>query len=493
MQSLIRIVVLVVLFSAAALYEAAHLSALSAQEVWIHLRSGSWILENHAVPHTGLFSQSSNLPWRDSSWAFDLLLAVVYKLVGLRAIPIVLMASKTALAVVIFLLARSAKACFWTAVAASALAQVLISGLQPLPYVFSVILFAVELQWLMESRRSGSIRRLWWLPVLFVFWTNLHSQFVAGLFALALFLAALLIEHWLRILGVNWLDPRIRPLPLRYVGAICGLTLLATLVTPYGWRMYAIPVEALYSDVGFKFFSEMSALSFRSLREYVLALLVMTSFLALGRRRSLEVFELLVLLVTTAVGFRMQRDSWMVVLTAVLVLSFLLAEERADATSQRRPIGLWELGTVAGLTLVILLVAAVRLPDENSLMSKITRIYPVKACDFMTSHQLPPPLFHAYSWGSFLAWYAPKYPVVVDNRVELYGDKFLAEYFDVIGGKERLDAHPMVANSGTLLLEKDSAMAKALNSLPGLKSQYRLVYSDEISQVFVPATQNQKQ
>jgi len=493
MQSLIRIVVLVVLFSAAAVYEAVHLSALTAPEVWIHLRTGSWILENHAVPHTGLFSQSSNLSWRDSSWGFDLLLVLAYKLLGLRAIPIVLMVLKTALAVVMFLLARSARAGFWAAVAVSALAQVLISGLQPLPYVVSVILFAVELQWLLESRRSGSVRRLWWLPVLFVCWANLHSQFVAGLFLLVVFLAALLIEHWLRILGVSWISPRIRPLPLRDVGAIFGLTALTTLLTPYGWRMYTIPFEALYSEVGFKFFAEMSALSFRSLREYVLALLVMASFLALGRRRSLEIFELLTLLVTTAIGFRIQRDSWMAVLTALLVLSFQFAQEPADETSRRREIRVWEFGTIGVTTLLILLVAAVRLPDQNSLMSSINRIYPVKACDFMISHKLPTPLFHSYSWGSFLTWYAPEYPVVVDNRAELYGDTFLAEYFDLIGGKERLDAHPMVANAGTLLLEKDSAMAKALNSLPGLKSQYSLVYSDEISQVFVPASQNPKQ
>ena len=489
----LRVVILLALFSAAAVYESAHLSSINAPELWVHLRTGRWILENRAVPHSSLFSQYSNLPWRDSSWGVDLLLGVAYKLLGLRAIPIVLMVFKTALAVVMFLLARSAGTGFWTAVAASAIVQVIIPGLQPLPYVFSVILFAVELQWLLESRHSGSARRLWWLPLLFVFWANLHSQFVAGLFLLVLFLTTLLIEHWLRLLGVGWLSPLIRPLPLRDVGPVCGLTILATLVTPYGWRMFTNPFEALYSDVGFKFFAEMSALSFRRPPEYALMLLVMATFLALGRRRSLEVFEVLTLLATVVIGFRIQRDSWMVVLAAILVLSFVSADKQVDETSRRRQIRFWELGTVTALTVVILFGAAVRLPDQNSLMSRISRNYPVKACDFMTSHQLPTPLFHAYSWGSFLTWYAPQYPVVVDNRVELYGDKILGEYFDVIGGKERLDEHPMVAGAGTLLLEKDSAMAKALSKLPGLKSRYTLVYSDDIARVFVPASQSQKQ
>ena len=486
-----RILILLVLFSAAAVYESTHIASISAPEIWVHLRTGSWILENRAVPHTGLFSQYSNLPWRDASWGFDLLLGLAYKLLGLRAIPIVLMVFKTALAVGMFLLARSAGVGFRTAMAASAMAQVLVSGLQPLPYVFSVLLFAVELQWLLESRHSGSVRRLWWLPLLFVLWANLHSQFAAGLFLLVLFVTALLIEHWFRIMGVSWLSLRIRRLPLRDVGVISALSILATFVTPYGWRMFLNPFEALYSEVGFKFFSEMSALSFRSMQEYVLLLLVMAVFLVLGRRRSLEVFEVLTLLVTAAIGFRIQRDAWMVALAAILVLCFAFGGNRSEERSRPRQIRVGERGFVAGLTLVILLGAAVRLPDQRSLMSKISESYPVKACDFLTSHQLPAPLFHAYSWGSFLTWYAPQYPVVIDSRIDLYGDKILAEYFDVMGGKERLDAHPMVAGAGTLLLERDSAMAKALINLPGLKSQYQLVYSDDLARVFVPSSHSQ--
>jgi hypothetical protein len=49
----------------------------------------------------------------------------------------------------------------------------------------------------------------------------------------------------------------------------------------------------------------------------------------------------------------------------------------------------------------------------------------------------------------------------------------------------------MVARAGTLLLERNSAMAKALRNLPALRSQYRLVYSDEMANIFVPANQDQ--
>src|SRR5579863_1922886 len=179
--TLLRVVALTVLFSAAAAHEAWKLFSLSSPEIWVHLRAGLWILENRSVPHTGLFSRYSTLPWRDSTWLYDLRLGVAYRLFGLRAIPLSLIVVRLALALVTFFVARVGRAGFWNAVLLSALAQYVISGLQPLPYAVSIIFFAIELQWLMRARQTGNAKYLSWLPVLFMLWTNLHVQFVAGL------------------------------------------------------------------------------------------------------------------------------------------------------------------------------------------------------------------------------------------------------------------------------------------------------------------------
>jgi hypothetical protein len=484
-------VALVVLFSAAAVYESTRLNALTGSEVWVHLRTGIWILENHAIPHTGLFSQYSNLAWNDSSWGFDLLLGAAYKFLGLRTIPTLLMLLKAGVAVITFLLAYSGRRDFWKAVVLSAVAQYVISGLQPLPYVFSVLFFAVELQLLLSSSHSGSVRRLYWFIPLFVLWANLHIQFVAGLALLAVFLVAYLVKYWLRFLNVRWLRSRSVPLPLMQVSTIAALCLLATFATPYGFRLLSDFLKSQYSDVAFVHFSGMASMSFRRPQDYVLMLLVMTAFLALGRKRSLELFELLILVAGTALAFRIQRDAWLVVLPAIAVLSRMSFSERHESGPQRITMRTWEWGAGAAAVAIVLALAAVRLPDRNALIDRMSHNFPVKACEYIVSNKLPAPLFNEYSWGSFLTWYLPEYPVVVDSRVELYGNDVLTKYFDVVGGKERLDSDPVVARAGTLLLERNSAMAKALRNLPALSSQYRLMYSDEMANVFVPANQNQ--
>lgn len=484
MRSAFRLLLLTLLFSAAALYEASHLSALANSDVWWHLRTGLWILQYHAIPHTGLFSQYSDLLWIASSWGYEVLLASAYKLFGLRAIPILLLGLKVALAVVTFALARAGRADLWTAVVLSALAQYVIPNLQPAPAVLSILFFGIELAILVKSRRSGELVSLFWLPLLFVVWANLHLQFVFGLLLLGVFLIALFLEHGLRTAGTTFLSDRIRPLPLTKVSAIAGLSLLCTLATPYTTHLFSDVVRELYSSVSFQYGAEMRAMSFRRPQEFALMLLVMAAFFALGRRRSLEVFELMALIAGTVLAFRIQRDAWAAVLPAIAVVAGgfhagPIGSDTRDFISQQQK------ALAAALAAIVLIAAALRLPDQTHLMNKISESFPVKACDFITQNHLPQPLFSTYAWGGFLTWYVPEYPVAIDGRVDLYGDDLLTSYFQVITGKVRLDNNASLASARTLLLENKSGIADALVRIPVLSSQYRKVYSDDLAAVFV--------
>src|SRR5579864_5738232 len=121
-----RIPAMLVLFATAALLEATRLSALSSlsnADSWWHLSTGLWMLQHHAIPHQAIFSQSADAPWTATSWLYNLLLALAYRVFDLRSLPLVLMVFKTKLAVVTFLLAGSLRGRFWPAVILSAIAQ----------------------------------------------------------------------------------------------------------------------------------------------------------------------------------------------------------------------------------------------------------------------------------------------------------------------------------------------------------------------------------
>ena len=114
-------------------------------------------------------------------------------------------------------------------------------------------------------------------------------------------------------------------------------------------------------------------------------------------------------------------------------------------------------------------------------MAKVGESFPVRASDFIRQNRPPQPLFNSYFWGGFLTWYLPEYPVVIDGRVDLYGDAVNIPYFQLTMARIPLESHPDFARAQTILLEANSPIAQALATLPN----FRVVYRDEQAVVLV--------
>ncbi len=479
-----RVIVLVVLFAAAGFYESVHqhsLNNLANGDFWWHLRVGIGIVENHALPHSGLYSQASALPWMPSSWLYDILIAAGYRAADLHIVPLLAMACKTALAVVTFVLAGGLRGRFWPAVALSAIAQCVLVNLQPLPLYCSVLLFAVELLLLMDCRRTASARALYWLPLLFLLWSNLDAQFVVGIFALLLFAAVILIETWGARAGIGWLERSAEP-PLNMIGAATAAALLATFLTPYGWNMYGVFFARMTSAAN-SYFPDFQALRFRSPQDYVLLVLVAAGFLALGMRHSRDLFQIALLLLCTFASFRAQRDVWLGTLAGLAILADALPGATLSAGEESSRSSVAQLLSAAGLACLLLTAAAaIHLPrGRKAMLAEIGEGYPVAAADYIREHHLPQPLFNAFPWGGFLTWYLPEYPVAIDGRTELYGDEFNIEYAKVMNAEAHFSTFPALSAAGTLLLQKSSLMATALATVPG----FNVAYSDNVAVVLV--------
>jgi hypothetical protein len=107
------------------------------------------------------------------------------------------------------------------------------------------------------------------------------------------------------------------------------------------------------------------------------------------------------------------------------------------------------------------------------LLAKAGEVYPVRACDYIRQNHLPAPLFNTFSWGGFIVWYLPEYPVAIDGRTDLYGDEIAIRHFKVATGELPPWSEPTFANARTLLLERHSAMAEALVQVPNFKEVYQ--------------------
>jgi hypothetical protein len=106
------------------------------------------------------------------------------------------------------------------------------------PQIIGYIFFLITLICL-ERFRQGKQRALWVLPGLFLLWANIHGSFPLGFFVLGLYWLSGLVSFRSGALVAERLDAGRR----RHVLWITLLCLLATMLTPYGTRLAAYPLE----------------------------------------------------------------------------------------------------------------------------------------------------------------------------------------------------------------------------------------------------------
>ena len=477
-QRLLRMLMLACLLSAGAWCEANSTKWLADADIWVHLSTGDWILRNHTVPHTALFTQHSELEWAAASWGFDAVLAYGVKTFGLRAIPLLGMIFITMLAVAAFQLAQGWRGRTWLAAGLSAAAVYELSEGAPGPWMTSAILFAIELDILMRCRNSKNSRAMRWLPVLFLFWANLDSQFLYGLLILGLYTGVLVIETggW-RLKNGNWPEEA----GLRASAFYSVLSVAATVISPYALAPYKALGHSAIGPLGETVLDSLHAMSFRLPQHYALLLLTSLACFALGKRRSRDGFKICALGVCVALAFRWNQDIWIGTLMAVAVIAdgTYRGEFVGEATGGAGSFRYGE-GLIAGaVAAVLIMLASTRIPPEQALRSAVAREFPVKAAEYIREARLSPPLYNAYAWGGFLTWYLPEYPVAIDGRMEMYGRAINESFFETSTGLRPAEQDWEIGQAQTFLLKKESRLRDAVSQLEGVET----VYEDELAVV----------
>jgi hypothetical protein len=180
----------------------------------------------------------------------------------------------------------------------------------------------------------------------------------------------------------------------------------------------------------------------------------------------------------------------MIVAASVAILgdTFSSAGDRLDEPSRVPKPALWAL---AGIILVILGASASQIPSKEKLLEVTAHKLPVRACDFIRQNHLPNPIFNEQSWGDFLTWYLPGYPVSMDSRYELYGEEQLKLYSQVTTGKILPSGSPMLASASTVLVSKENGLVRAVQMFPDPEQVFqraypgfRKVYSDDLAVIW---------
>ena len=474
--------VLVVVLVSASVIEATQLKSLGNATSWLQLQVGNWIVANRAVPHSGILSRSSDLPWANPNWGLQLWLAGLSRIIGLRAIPVVVMVFRLLFALAIFVLAGGRRGNFWLAILISLWAQIAVSSSSLPAASCSAILFSLELFLLLRSRASCRPKLLYWIPLLILLWVNLDWRFVLGVIVFWLFCGASAIEPLLR----RHLGSREEPAPL---GLVAGLTCIASLVSPNSYHSYVTAWQDLFGASLRENSLATAMLTFREPQHYLLMALAMCAFLLLGRRQARDLFQVSLLAAGVSLGFALGSEAWIIAVTSVAVIGEFVSRAQAERSVQ---ISVTVFRIALAVAAVALLIAAMRIPSSSESLLKVmaAQKLPVQACDFVRKNHLPGPIFNKIEWGGFLAWYLPEYPVAIDDRYELYGESRTKLYYEVAKGQAKPSSDPTLAAANTILFSPSDSVVWSPDMFPNKEEAFRLsfpgfheVYRDDLALV----------
>jgi hypothetical protein len=434
-----------------------------------HIRNGQHILTTHSVPRADYFSYSmQGRPWYAWEWLYDALISGIHSVAGLNG---VVLFSAGLVALVFALLFRLTLKASGNLLVA--LGLTLLSGVASLihllarPHLFTWLFTLIFFHALMSFQR-GERKRLLLLPALMLLWVNLHAGFLVGIALLGLFIAA---NVWTRVTTASAQVRTQAQAHLRHLGLVLLLTLAATMVTPYGYRLYIHLHNYLGSRYLMDHIAEFQSPDFHLLQIKAFAALLIIALLAPALSRvKIRAIDMLVIAFSAWVGLYAVRNLPLASILLTLTLTPMLAAafqgvERDNHVSPwlrkvaakverySTRMGAMEQKfkghVLAAIVLVVVIAMAVlgaRAPQKGLAVQFDPKRVPVQAAEFMAAHNIRSHFYAPDNWSGYLIYRLyPDVRVMMDDRHDFYGEKFVRDYLKVAqasyGWREVLDAN----------------------------------------------------
>jgi hypothetical protein len=470
---------------------------LPSLDFWWHLKMGELIAQNHSIPRVDLFSfTAAGKMFIDQNWLAEVIYFLSFRLGGFPLLIFLNTVLLTAALIPIFLLCRAATVRPRVA-GFAALASCI--GLFPnaRPQVFSVVLFAF-FYLILDGFRFRRRNLLWLMPVLMVFWVNLHGAFVVGMALIALILLSETACHYAAPGRADVLTAR----ELKQLAVVLLVCILASMINPETYRIYDYIRTVLSDQASQKLVMEWQPprIDMFFISRYYYGLFYLSLLGLILARREKNLTDIVLFLGFSVFGFVAVRNTiWFAVVTAPLIARYW-GDVEFWPNIQR-----WTGTSIAGgkgtippkqhykfnavLLLFGILATATFTPWLSPRFHKTTLIDPKipKNCfDYIEQNTLRGRIFHPQVYGDYLIWRLyPRQRSFVDGRVHLFGEAFVDEYLNIFydsGWESKLAQYGIQY----LLLSKDTTEDGCRALIPKARSSknWKVLFEDDTAVIF---------
>lgn len=481
-----------------------------------HLVTGHYILETGRVPATDLVSYTfPDKAWVAYEWLFDAFIAGLDKLGGLRLVSV---ACCSAIATMFLLIYRDCRreGCHYALTLVLCIMGVLVSAIHWLarPHLvtwFGVYFFARFL----HAHFNGEIsaRKLWIiLGLSMLIWVNCHPAFLMGFAILFIYLFCdAVVWLWLAA-GEKKQEVTKR---LKGLAAAFGITALASLINPYGLKLYeyifhylkqtavisqtdefASPVfhgQLQPTCLELLYFALISGLVASGVRPALPALMTTLAYahLSLSGVRNMPLFVIVALpLIASLWGRNSRLENLLGTAseTPNKIVAFIKKSVSANAATFDEVERICCRHAVPIITVILLSLSCLqdgKLFGKEFVTSKFKPdASPTTTLTAMKEHKLDPSKgFNYDNWGGLIR-YKTGQRVFIDDRVDFYGEKFYLDYADIAlvhpNWKQLLDKYKIE----WILFPKNGVIVSKLRE----EKDWKLLAEDGGSVLFVRQT-----
>jgi hypothetical protein len=495
-----------------------------------HLLAGKEILVKHEVPQVANFSHTlPSAGWVDHEWLIDVASYLLYAKLGYIATSIFFAAIVMAVFMLLYFrrFGRFNKNVFWF---------VLISFLAYFASRYSLgvrmqeitllglVLELVIIDSFQKYRKAGT---LFWLVPVFVVWSNLHAGFLVGLAIMFGWLALMLLMNFAK----RW-QSRLRCIDFAQAVPLNGLAVFfcwallaaaATLVNPYGWRMYdfffsfgnTYYLTAISEWLPFYYFPQQPMVVLYLC--LVAAALILLAVKAMNRSVDfkIDMWWLSLVLLFWLMSLKSRRHTPLLAVVSVPWLvdlfskEFIVANARELLEDKRLKIAV----SLAGLAIFSFAVfgfTKIRFTDQP--FDYYCGYFPCEAvAKLKASTPAPARILNDFNWGGYLLWQWPGLPLFIDGRQpqHMYENRTILEeyhqFFKDGQAKQYLDKHkidlillkkprsPELTWFNKLLFgvtEKDLEPDEHLIDYLRSAKDWRNCHEDDLAVAFCPALTN---
>jgi len=486
-------------------------------DIWLHLKTGEYIIQTHSVPQIDVFSNPIYAkPWIDHSWLVQIIFYLVFNTAGADGI-ILLSASVIVLAFLFLFFTFYKKGQDLTFI----IAMLFLAASAPhmrfniRPENFSILFFSIFLFILTRFKES---KLIFILPFIQILWVNCHGFFVLGPMLLGIFIIGETFKRS-KILPWDWADTgRFSNKAFQNLIIIFTLTCLASLVNPYGLKGALYPLGIMTGSA-----SDLS-IFYKHIQE-LLPTWVAHSTLNMN----INMYSLLILVSTLSffASFRKINLSHLIIWTILLILSakinrnimyfcfvaFIVTTDNLTRKFDYNKLDLKKpFSKLVCLSNFIIILAIIfwSLQNINTKLDKkyyvfdqyrsksflfgiVQNEYPEKASEFILKNNLPKNIFNLFNYGHYLIYKLyPKYRVFIDGRTELYGKEFFEDYLKIRDADDKTIQRAFKKyDINTVILHKDGLKELAIYFYKS--PEWKLVYFSPDTLIFLKNTPPNKE